>query len=352
MYYNNKWLLWSFYSNRRIVLSINKRFYRKVPGWKIYNHPSVDPSSSSDTHRQSLLQQWFDPSAFTLFAFQSVGRWHGNLVRQAHRFDWQYTLRSLLVSNKQQNDDSLQLGISDTKLIPLIFIEWSENVDDWKDHIAAFGIREPVVGLSCLHDWQSLVDQLGLSSEWKTTGFQLLQRNDASWLFKTEHKIYYGFHDSNRSASESIQLPSIHSDGQSLAQLVAQAQSLESASNRTMSNMEQVASNLQLNALDSWYDFRELEYQQRLAFAVSETYKYIYIGRHTCVDDKRIGKRSTYFAPSTSNYFSLSERCVDTFKQKVDIRFGYFSSSHCRMGRKQWQHFRNDRMWSCTFSGW
>ncbi|KAK4526601.1 hypothetical protein GAYE_SCF25G4517 [Galdieria yellowstonensis] len=130
MCYNNRWLLWSFYSNRRIVLRINKRLHREATGWKIYNHPSVDPSSSSDTHRQSLLQQWFDPSAFTLFAFQSVGRWHGNLVSTGSK-----------QAAKRRQFATWYFGYK----IPLMFIEWSENVDDWKDHIASFGIREPVI---------------------------------------------------------------------------------------------------------------------------------------------------------------------------------------------------------------
>ncbi|EME32883.1 uncharacterized protein Gasu_02330 [Galdieria sulphuraria] len=153
---------------------------------------------------------------------------------------------------------------SQSQSIPLIFIELSSD-EDLQKQIAAFNIREPVIRLSSTKDWEDLADQLALDKEWKRVGLKLLQESGASWLFKGEHKIFYGVHEFRQSASHSIQCPSQGAE-HSLQELVLQVHLPKMNSIHVM-NAEKVASSLQFNALDSWYAFRELEYQQRLAFA-------------------------------------------------------------------------------------
>lgn len=222
-------------------------------GWRLYN-----VASDSLETQQELLKQWFGSTS--LFAFQSVGCWKGNLIQQAPRLDWQYTLRLLVQKRRQQT-------LSYSQSIPLIFIELSSSEIDLKKQIAACGIREPVIRLGSLKDWLVLTDQLDLNNNWKTLGLNCLQRNHASWLFQSEQELFYGFHDSLESASHTIH--SVAENGQqSLHQLILQAE-LPTKDKNELHNVDKVASSLRFNALDSWYTFRELEYQKRLAYAVS-----------------------------------------------------------------------------------
>ncbi|GJQ12275.1 hypothetical protein GpartN1_g4672.t1 [Galdieria partita] len=227
-------------------------------GWKVYNISCERELSLDKQH--SLLKNWFGPSSTSLFAFRSIGRWQGSLIEQAPRLDWQYTLRWLVQSRSIRWQHSSQ-----NQPIPLIFIDLSSDDDDLQRQIAACNIREPVIRLRSSEDWNTVIDQFALDQEWKTVGFKLLQRSEASWLFKRKHKIFYGFHHFGQSVSHTIHFP-VEGAQHSLQELVSHCQ-LPKMDSINIASMDKVASSLQFNALDSWYAFRELEYQQRLAFA-------------------------------------------------------------------------------------
>eukprot|EP00871_Galdieria_phlegrea_P000005 jgi/Galph1/1004/GphlegSOOS_G5864.1 len=223
---------------------------QKTSSWELLNI-AEENSTSSQT---SLLSQYLSNQSTVLFAFCSIGKWKEPIIRQANVLDWQHTLRKVISTGNR-------LTMGDHRSLPLIYVQVSPCSTSLKKTIACFGIREPVLRLDAAEDWELLVQH---DMQLKTIGQKLISKDIASWLFKSKDKVFYGFHRYDQPSFVSLLQPS-HDADSNLFQLIDQQPPIENVS--TTPTSEKIASHLEFNALESWYDFRNMESQQRLSFA-------------------------------------------------------------------------------------